>query len=106
MGNLHAKFDVDPFRGCRVKSIRYRSLIHKVNISQFAVSFLMLGYLGGRIVGVGGRANIDPGNHWRDHDEIFHRGCQHPREDIGYMVGVVGGRGKWAWHGRDRAWQY
>ncbi len=31
---------------CRVKSIRYRSLIHKVNISQFAVSFLMLGYLG------------------------------------------------------------
>ncbi|MDR8522386.1 MULTISPECIES: cytochrome b [Shewanella] len=31
---------------CNVKSIRYRSLTHKLNISQFAVSFLVLGYLG------------------------------------------------------------
>ncbi|MBR9727691.1 cytochrome bc complex cytochrome b subunit [Shewanella intestini] len=31
---------------CRVKSIRYRGLIHKINIAQFTVSFLVLGYLG------------------------------------------------------------
>ncbi|MCG9697511.1 cytochrome bc complex cytochrome b subunit [Shewanella sp. Isolate11] len=31
---------------CNVKSIRYRSMIHKLNISQFAVSFVVLGYLG------------------------------------------------------------
>ncbi|WOT04606.1 cytochrome b [Shewanella youngdeokensis] len=31
---------------CNVKSVRYRSLIHKINISQFAVSFIVLGYLG------------------------------------------------------------
>ncbi|WP_434952909.1 cytochrome b [Shewanella sp. HL-SH4] len=31
---------------CRVKSIRYRSLIHKINIAQFTVSFIILGYLG------------------------------------------------------------
>ncbi|ASJ95596.1 MULTISPECIES: cytochrome b [Shewanella] len=31
---------------CKVKSIRYRSMIHKLNIGQFAVSFIVLGYLG------------------------------------------------------------
>lgn len=31
---------------CKVKSIRYRSAIHKLNIAQFAVSFIVLGYLG------------------------------------------------------------
>ena len=31
---------------CKVKSIRYRSLIHKINIAQFTVSFIILGYLG------------------------------------------------------------
>ncbi|MGL4613939.1 MAG: cytochrome b [Shewanella sp.] len=31
---------------CKVKSIRYRSTIHKLNIGQFAVSFIVLGYLG------------------------------------------------------------
>ncbi|MCE9677621.1 cytochrome bc complex cytochrome b subunit [Shewanella sp. AS1] len=31
---------------CKVKSIRYRSAIHKLNIAQFAVSFVVLGYLG------------------------------------------------------------
>ncbi|ABO22443.1 cytochrome bc complex cytochrome b subunit [Shewanella loihica] len=31
---------------CKVKSIRYRSMIHKLNIGQFAVSFVILGYLG------------------------------------------------------------
>ncbi|MGL4515638.1 cytochrome b [Shewanella sp.] len=31
---------------CKVKSIRYRSTIHKLNIAQFAVSFIVLGYLG------------------------------------------------------------
>ncbi|ARD23812.1 cytochrome b [Shewanella japonica] len=31
---------------CKVKSIRYRGLIHKINIAQFTVSFLILGYLG------------------------------------------------------------
>ncbi|MGS0725652.1 cytochrome b, partial [Shewanella sp. 0m-11] len=31
---------------CSVKSIRYRSMAHKLNISQFAVSFVVLGYLG------------------------------------------------------------
>ncbi|GGI79111.1 cytochrome b [Shewanella gelidii] len=31
---------------CKVKSIRYRSTVHKLNITQFAVSFVVLGYLG------------------------------------------------------------
>ncbi|MCL2918410.1 MULTISPECIES: cytochrome b [Shewanella] len=31
---------------CNVKSIRYRSFIHKLNIAQFSVSFIVLGYLG------------------------------------------------------------
>ncbi len=31
---------------CKVKSIRYRSTLHKLNIAQFAVSFVVLGYLG------------------------------------------------------------
>ncbi|MFT5788263.1 MAG: ubiquinol-cytochrome c reductase cytochrome b subunit [Shewanella sp.] len=31
---------------CSVKSVRYRSMIHKLNIGQFAVSFIVLGYLG------------------------------------------------------------
>ena len=31
---------------CRVKSIRYRSSIYKVALGLFAVSFLVLGYLG------------------------------------------------------------
>jgi ubiquinol-cytochrome c reductase cytochrome b subunit len=31
---------------CKVKSVRYRSMIHKLNIAQFAVSFIVLGYLG------------------------------------------------------------
>ena len=31
---------------CKVKSIRYRSTIHKINIAQFTVSFIILGYLG------------------------------------------------------------
>ena len=31
---------------CKVKSIRYRGLIHKINIAQFTVSFIVLGYLG------------------------------------------------------------
>ncbi|MBT1443838.1 cytochrome bc complex cytochrome b subunit [Shewanella sp. JM162201] len=31
---------------CKVKSVRYRSFIHKLNIGQFAVSFIILGYLG------------------------------------------------------------
>ncbi|WP_351009646.1 cytochrome bc complex cytochrome b subunit [Shewanella sp. S1-58-MNA-CIBAN-0166] len=30
----------------KVKSIRYRSMIHKINIAQFTVSFIILGYLG------------------------------------------------------------
>jgi ubiquinol-cytochrome c reductase cytochrome b subunit len=31
---------------CKVKSIRYRSTVHKLNIAQFAISFIVLGYLG------------------------------------------------------------
>ncbi len=31
---------------CKVKSFRYRSTLHKLNIAQFAVSFIVLGYLG------------------------------------------------------------
>ncbi|MGL4476501.1 MAG: cytochrome b [Shewanella sp.] len=31
---------------CKVKSVRYRSTVHKLNIAQFAVSFIILGYLG------------------------------------------------------------
>ncbi|USD39847.1 cytochrome bc complex cytochrome b subunit [Ferrimonas sp. SCSIO 43195] len=31
---------------CKVKSIRYRSMLHKVNLSQFVVCFIVLGYLG------------------------------------------------------------
>ncbi|RLV61386.1 cytochrome bc complex cytochrome b subunit [Parashewanella curva] len=31
---------------CKVKSVRYRSMFHKLNIGQFAVSFIILGYLG------------------------------------------------------------
>ncbi|BDM65773.1 cytochrome b [Shewanella sp. NFH-SH190041] len=31
---------------CKVKSIRYRSALHKLNIAQFTVSFIVLGYLG------------------------------------------------------------
>ncbi|MBV7316754.1 cytochrome bc complex cytochrome b subunit [Shewanella sp. NIFS-20-20] len=31
---------------CKVKSVRYRSPLHKFNIAQFAVSFVVLGYLG------------------------------------------------------------
>ncbi len=31
---------------CKVKSIRYRGLIYKLNLAAFAVSFLVLGYLG------------------------------------------------------------
>ncbi|NMH65320.1 cytochrome b [Shewanella salipaludis] len=31
---------------CKVKSVRYRSMLHKLNIAQFAVSFIILGYLG------------------------------------------------------------
>jgi ubiquinol-cytochrome c reductase cytochrome b subunit len=32
--------------GCRVKSIRYRSWIYKFALGLFAISFLVLGYLG------------------------------------------------------------
>jgi ubiquinol-cytochrome c reductase cytochrome b subunit len=31
---------------CRVKSIRYRSWIYKLALAVFAISFVMLGYLG------------------------------------------------------------
>jgi len=31
---------------CKVKSVRYRSMLHRLNIGQFAVSFVVLGYLG------------------------------------------------------------
>nr|WP_090360966.1 cytochrome bc complex cytochrome b subunit [Ferrimonas sediminum] len=31
---------------CKVKSIRYRSMLHRVNLSQFVVCFIILGYLG------------------------------------------------------------
>ena len=31
---------------CKVKSVRYRSTLHKLNIAQFAISFIVLGYLG------------------------------------------------------------
>lgn len=31
---------------CKVKSVRYRSTLHKLNIAQFALSFIVLGYLG------------------------------------------------------------
>ncbi|QYJ74779.1 cytochrome bc complex cytochrome b subunit [Shewanella sp. FJAT-52076] len=31
---------------CKVKSVRYRSMTHKLNIAQFSVSFIVLGYLG------------------------------------------------------------
>lgn len=31
---------------CKTKSIRYRSVIHRLNIAQFAISFIVLGYLG------------------------------------------------------------
>ena len=31
---------------CKVKSVRYRGMVHKINIAQFAVSFIILGYLG------------------------------------------------------------
>ncbi|QSX29471.1 cytochrome b [Shewanella cyperi] len=31
---------------CKVKSVRYRSMLHRLNIGQFAVSFVILGYLG------------------------------------------------------------
>jgi len=31
---------------CRVKSIRYRSIIYKINLSAFVVAFVVLGYLG------------------------------------------------------------
>jgi ubiquinol-cytochrome c reductase cytochrome b subunit len=31
---------------CKVKSVRYRSLIHKLNIAQFIVCFIVLGVLG------------------------------------------------------------
>ncbi len=49
----------------------------------------MVGEAGGRVMGVGERANIDPGNRWRDLDQIFYAGSQHPRE--GYRL--YGGRG-------------
>ncbi len=58
----------------------------------------VLGYVvtvaGGRVMGVGGRANIDPGNRVRDLDEFFHRGSQHPRQGYrlygGRVMGVSG----------------
>ncbi len=31
---------------CKVKSIRYRSTIHKLNIAQFVICFIILGILG------------------------------------------------------------
>lgn len=31
---------------CKTKSIRYRSMIHKLNLAQFVVCFIVLGYLG------------------------------------------------------------
>lgn len=31
---------------CKVKSVRYRSTLHKLNIAQFAISFIVLGCLG------------------------------------------------------------
>ncbi|MGL5048210.1 MAG: cytochrome b [Shewanella sp.] len=31
---------------CKVKSVRYRSTLHKLNIAQFTLSFIVLGYLG------------------------------------------------------------
>ena len=34
------------FDRCKIKSFRYRSVWHKLNIYQFAVSFVVLGYLG------------------------------------------------------------
>ncbi len=44
----------------------------------------MVGVARGRVMGVGGPANIDPGNRWRELDQIFHGGSQHPRE--GYRL--------------------
>ncbi|WP_406665902.1 cytochrome bc complex cytochrome b subunit [Gallaecimonas sp. GXIMD1310] len=34
------------FDRCKVRSVRYRSRLHKLNLTQFAISFIILGYLG------------------------------------------------------------
>ncbi len=34
----------------------------------------VMGVAGGRVMGVSGRANIDPANSWRNLDQIFHAG--------------------------------
>ncbi len=55
----------------------------------------MVGVAGGRVMGVGGRANIDPGNRWRDLDQIWHGGSPELQEGFrlcGYVIGVAGGR--------------
>jgi ubiquinol-cytochrome c reductase cytochrome b subunit len=31
---------------CKVKSVRYRSTLHKLNLTQFTICFVLLGYLG------------------------------------------------------------
>ncbi len=46
---------------------------------------------------MGGRGNIDPGNRWRDLDQIWHGGSPHPQDGYrlcGYVVGVA-----WPWVG-------
>ncbi len=56
----------------------------------------VVGVAGGRGIGVIGRSNFDPGNRWRDQDQIWHGGSPHPQEGYrlcGYVVGVVSGRG-------------
>ncbi len=53
----------------------------------------VVGVAGGRRMGVGGRGIIDPGNRWRDLDQIWNGDSPHPRE--GYRL--CGGRGRWVW---------
>ncbi len=65
--------------------------VKKVENHCFRLCIYVVGVAGGRVMGVGGPANIDPGNHWRFLNEFFHRGSQHPREGYRlYMVGVDG----------------
>ncbi len=60
-------------------------------------SFRLCGYVvgdaGGRVMGVGERANIDPGNRWRYLDENFYRSSQHLKKEYR----LYGGCGRWAW---------
>ncbi len=50
----------------------------------------VVGVAGGRGMDVGGRGNFDPGNRWRDLDQLSPGLLTHPRE--GYWL--CGGRGK------------